>query len=259
MYSRIVRIDKNVSQSVGQLTATTAELIARVNASEDEMRRLSSLLEENQVKLQDIERTLNQLANTIHNQWQLTPPNGAFTQTPVPEESVVAIAPPPAPITVAPVENDVSSIPPTPARPTAVAPPREITGADTTLADPAIFYQQAYNVYRSDDWTQAFDLFDAFIRQFPNSDRVGNAHFYKGRCYLKQEKFQEAIREYQVVIDNYPRNTKVPLAMQNQAFAYTMLGQRTKAEALLVELIDNYPVSPEAEQAQTDLQRLRGN
>ena len=259
MYARIVRIDKNVTQSVGQLNSTTAELIARVNASDEETRRLSSLLEENQVKLQDIERTLDQLATTVHSQWQLTPPNPAFTPDTTSETAAVEIAPPTTTVDLAPVENDVSSIAVTSIQPPAVPPPSEITGSDAAFADPAIFYQQAYSVYREDDWPQAFDLFDAFIRRFPNSDKVGNAHFYKGRCYLKQEKFQEAIREYQIVIDNYPRNQKVPLAMQNQAFAHSKLGQRTKAEELLVELLENYPVSPEAEQAQVDLQKLRGN
>lgn len=257
MYARIVRIDKNVTQSVGKLNTTTAELIARVNASDEETRRLSSLLEENQVKLEDIEQTLNQLARTVHSQWELTPPRGTFTQTTPPEGAVVEIEPPPAAAELAPVGNDVSSISDVVVQTVTEPPPREITGSEAAYVDPAIFYQQAYSVYRGDNWAQAFDLFDSFIRRFPNSDKVGNAHFYKGRCYLKQKKYQEAIREYQIVIDNYPRNQKVPLAMQNQAFAYSTLGQMTKAKELLVELIENYPVSPEAEQARDDLQKLR--
>ncbi|NLF56403.1 MAG: tetratricopeptide repeat protein, partial [Candidatus Hydrogenedens sp.] len=56
----------------------------------------------------------------------------------------------------------------------------------------------------------------------------------------------------------FPNDTKVPFAMHNQAVAHSRLGQTAEADRLMQAVIDQYPMSPVAEQARSDLQKLRG-
>jgi outer membrane protein assembly factor BamD (BamD/ComL family) len=47
--------------------------------------------------------------------------------------------------------------------------------------------------------------------------------------------------------------------MHNQAVAHSNLGQASEAISLMEEVVADYPISPAAEQAKIDLNKLRGN
>jgi len=262
-HKRIVKLDNSLEGSVTKLNETTAELIARVNDSDQETRRLRSMVEENQVKLDTIARELRELKASAYGQWGLTVPSGMAPMTSVEGEvGNIEIVPPVPPVTVPRTTPPAAAPAPAAAPPTptpAPAAPAPAPPAAVVYGDPQVHYQQAQKSYSSSDYAKALQQFDEFLQRYPQSDLTANAQFWKAKCYLEQGQYQEAIQEFEKVRANYPTSSKVPFAMHNQAVAHSRLGQTDRAIRLMEEVVDQYPVSPAADQAKSDLQKLKGN
>jgi tol-pal system protein YbgF len=254
-HRRMVKLDNNLESSVTRLNETTAELIARVNQSDQETRQLQSMTEENQRKIEALSSVVEEMRLTLYRHFNLTPPSGYSTGS--------------GGITI---EDDLSSVQQPAARPAAetqetVPPVAASQGAsaaatppaESAYGDPKVQYQDAQKSYAREDYETALRQFTAHLAQFPEADTAGNAQFWKARCLLNLEKYQEAIQEFEKVRKNYPSSTKVPFAIHNEAVAWSRLGDTAMAEKLLQEVIENYPVSPAADQAKSDLQKLRQN
>lgn len=69
-------------------------------------------------------------------------------------------------------------------------------------------------------------------------------------------KFEDAILEYQKLIDTYPRDKRVPEAYLKQGLALINLGRKKEAKFFLNTLIDKYPNSREAETARAKLKTI---
>ena len=69
-------------------------------------------------------------------------------------------------------------------------------------------------------------------------------------------KFEDAILEYQRLIDTYPKDKRVPEAYLRQGMALINLGRKQEAKYFLNALIDKYPNSSEAQTAREKLNTL---
>jgi TolA-binding protein len=69
-------------------------------------------------------------------------------------------------------------------------------------------------------------------------------------------KFEDAILEYQKLIDTYPRDKRVPDAYLKQGLALINLGRKQEAKFFLNTLIDKYPNSSEAQTARAKLKTI---
>ena len=93
----VQNMDRNLTAAVARLNETSAELVARIDASDRESRTLLSAVEENQVKLELLQRRLNEFMVTLYAHLELSPPTslaGGF-----PREPAFAEEPFPAPST----------------------------------------------------------------------------------------------------------------------------------------------------------------
>jgi tol-pal system protein YbgF len=246
-HRRVVKLDNSLESTVTKLNETTAELVARVNQSDQETRRLKSVVEENRVILERLEKNLGDLTSVIYRQFNLTPPGSS--------SSGIVIEPPARTSESSmqpldePKEEDVDT------ETVAVNTPAQPMG------DPTVQYQRAQQLYANEDFSAALGGFDEYLQKFSGSDPVNtaNAQFWKAKCYLKLGQYNDAIREFEKVRSSYPTSTKVPFAMHNQAVAHSNLGQASEAISLMEEVVADYPISPAAEQAKIDLNKLRGN
>lgn len=254
MHRRVVKLDKSLDESVTKLNETTAELIARVDESDQQTRQMKTIAEENQVKLDNLARDLTELKTTLYRHLNLTasmpgalPPAGVGVEG----EAVgnVEILPPSA--ASGPAIGVGTAVPPTGGT---LAPAASPIGG----GDPRAEYQQAQKSYANEDYEQALRQFDEYLQKYPNDESASNAQFWKAKCYMNVNKFQEAIQEFEKMRTNYSTSTKVPFAVHNEAVAYSKLGQMDKAQSLLQEVVDKYPVSPAADQAKSDLKKLKG-
>ncbi len=282
MHRRVVKLDRELESSVARLNESTATLLARVDESDQQTRTLRGLMEENQVKLDAVAQELNSMKTTLYRHWNLTTsgsgapamPRDAATgpvtiegaptappmQTTPPQHELLDSAPrptdqftqtPTAPALPVPEQTPVMTGEPALAPAPAAAPAGD-------AADPRVLYQQAQRSYANEDYATALQQFDAYLGQFPNNDLSANAQFWKAKCLLSVEKYAEAVQAFEVLRGNFSTSTKVPFAMHNQAVAHSRLGQTAQAERLMEAVIEQYPVSPAADQARADLRKLRG-
>jgi TolA-binding protein len=71
-------------------------------------------------------------------------------------------------------------------------------------------------------------------------------------------EFEEAIAEFQILVRDFPTNTKVPSALNNQGYSYSRLGQNANAIALFQQVISEYPNDAAVVIARQNLQQLEG-
>ena len=114
-------------------------------------------------------------------------------------------------------------------------------------------YANAYSVFTSGRYDAAKDDFRTFLKAFPNSEYSDNAQFWIGECEYFQGRYEEAIIEYEAVIQNYPTGNKVPNALLKQALSFLKLGDTSSAKLLLQGVIKDYPNTTPASVARKKL------
>jgi len=251
-HRKVTNLNNNLDGAIKKLNQTTSDLVGRVDASEEQTQRLRSMVEENQVKLDTVERQLGELTATIYRQFNLTTSGSGFSPA-----AAAAAQTPPQNVAIEP-----------PAR-TPVQITQEDDSGDPMLASPSVgaadsatahaVYRKAQEVWLNNDYASALELFTDFLARYPNTELAGNAQYWQGRCYLRLERYSEAITAFEKVRATHPENdAKVSQAMQSQAVALSRQGRNQEAEALLREVIAKYPSSSAARQAESDLAKLTG-
>jgi tol-pal system protein YbgF len=247
-HRKVTNLNENLDGAIKKLNETTTQLVSRVDETEIQTRQLRSMMEENQVKLDVLEKQLGELTTTIYRQFNLTAGGKTSTLPGGTPSDSVAIVPPTAP-------GDVAAPLDTAAEP---APEAPATSPSSGAAHAV--YQQAQKVWLSDDYAGALQLFSDYLARYPDTELAGNAQYWQGRCYLKLDRHEEAVAAFQNVRTKYPENdSKVSQAMQSQAVALSRLGRNDEAERLLEEVVQKYPTTSAARQAESDLAKLRGN
>ena len=253
-HRRVAKLDKSLDESIGKLNETAVSLSTRVEQSDQQTRLLRSMMEETQVKLDNLEREIKAVKAAVYREQGLTlSPQDAAAASAV--AGGVVVETPGEPVGVTPTEPAVTPVPgETPVSQGAAAPVS--TGA--ALGDPKLFYQQAQKTFANGDYDQAQQQFAEFLQRFPAAEDAANAQFWVAKCHMNLGRYQDAIREFEVVRTQYPTSNKVPFALHNEAVAYAHLGQVKQAESLFEEIVENYPTSPAADNAKSDLAKLRG-
>jgi len=98
--------------------------------------------------------------------------------------------------------------------------------------------------------------FADYVKYYPNTDLAGNAYFYLADLEFRQGNYQQAVKDYDQVLQNFPTGNKAPAAQLKKGFALLELGQKDSGIAELRRLIQRYPRSNEALQARDRLRKL---
>ena len=132
--------------------------------------------------------------------------------------------------------------------------PVDVKGLSTGAGD---LYKDAYETLQKGDLEKARRKFEAFLKQYPNTELSDNAQFWIGETYYLKKDFEKAILEYEKAITKYPEGDKVPAALFKQALAFLELGEKSSARDLLKRVIDRYPHSEQAEMAKKKLEATK--
>lgn len=115
-------------------------------------------------------------------------------------------------------------------------------------------YEEAYDLFKKDSYSRAREKFKVFLKDHPNSELAGNAQYWLAETYYQQERYEEAILEYEKVL-NDRKGAKVPSALLKQGLAFHNLNDTKTAKYLLEKLIKEHPKSEQAELARTQLKK----
>ena len=120
-------------------------------------------------------------------------------------------------------------------------------------------YSEALKTFKTGKYAEAREMFQKFLKSFPDTEYSDNAQFWIGECYYFEGQYEKAILEYEKVVQNYPKGNKVADALLKQAFSFLDLGDRASAKVLLQRIINDYPNTTSARRAREKLVSIKNN
>lgn len=240
---------QSMQQDLKSVSSSTADIAARMNATEQQLRVLTTLAEDNQHSIAQLQSSIDDMMRVLYQQRGLTPPTGpSVSTTPGLAPTVPGTVPPATgfnpsqPVPTPQISTTQTSVPLNPAA---------SLGADQ-------HYMAAIASYDKGEYSAALKQFDEHVVKFPTSPHLASAVYRKAHCYFKMEDYPQAIKGYNQLRLNHASSEKVPFSIYNEAVAYTRLGQPDKAKTLFQQLIREYPDDATAESARNGLRQLQG-
>lgn len=117
-------------------------------------------------------------------------------------------------------------------------------------------YDLGLKKFADGNYEAARALLREYLAAAPGSDEAADAMFLIADSYFKEKFYEEAILEYQNIIETWPASPKIPLCQLNQGIALLKIGKPNEASLFFESLIEAYPDSPEAATAKEHLKTL---
>jgi tol-pal system protein YbgF len=121
---------------------------------------------------------------------------------------------------------------------------------------PDVLYNQALSDYNGAKYNLATQEFGDYIKYYGNTELAGNAQYYLADIEYRNGNYQQAVQDYDKVLEQYPSGNKAAAAQLKKGYALLQLDQRAAGIRELRSLIARYPKSIEAQQARDRLQSL---
>jgi len=118
-------------------------------------------------------------------------------------------------------------------------------------------YEGAQALVKAGRYKEAVLAFQAFVKAYPDSGLVPNAHYWTGFSYVGMSDFESAAVSYQFLIQTYPNSPKTPDALLSLARAQVQMNRSADAVATLESLIGRFPYSRATDAAKKLLATLK--
>lgn len=120
-----------------------------------------------------------------------------------------------------------------------------------------VAYQKAFDLLRALRYEKATQAFRQFLNDFPNGRYAHIAQYWLAETSYHTRKFDIAIQDYQTLIIQYPNSPKRADALLKIGYSQFELKSFSKSKSVLNKLIQSYPGTTEAGQAENLLQKIR--
>jgi tol-pal system protein YbgF len=120
-------------------------------------------------------------------------------------------------------------------------------------------YHRSLNALNAGQIARAVTGFRGFLARYPHHPYADNAQYWIGEGYFDLKQFHSSAREFQRVIDRYPRGNKVPDAMLKLGLSQLATGERRDGRRALEALRRMYPRQPAARLASERLAQADGD
>jgi len=117
-------------------------------------------------------------------------------------------------------------------------------------------YQGGLRDYNAAHYDLASSEFSDVLTYYPHDDLAGNAQFYLGEIAYRQQKYKDAIKAYNAVLEDFSGSPKAPAAQLRKGQALLQINQKEAGIHELRSLIQRYPQTPEALQARSKLNAM---
>ncbi len=132
----------------------------------------------------------------------------------------------------------------------AVTPVIELINPDSTNKarelGPPPGYVKAFGLYSANNFSDAIQAFETFLKEKSDSDFVPNAYYWIGECYYSSSDLPKALVAFQKVVDSWPHHPKASDAMLKIGYSLTAQKKNDKAKITFEKVIRSYPGSPAA-------------
>ena len=120
-----------------------------------------------------------------------------------------------------------------------------------------VAYQKAFDLLRALRYEKATQAFRQFLNDFPDGRYAHIAQYWLAETSYHTRKFDVAVKDYQTLINQYPKSPKRADALLKIGYSQFELKSYSKAKAVLEKLIQAYAGTTEAGQAENLLQKIR--
>jgi len=117
-------------------------------------------------------------------------------------------------------------------------------------------YQFAFELLKEGRYDMAAAAFKQFLLAFPDSELIDNAQYWLAESFYASDNFDQALQDFQVVIDEHPRSSKVPDALLKMGFCNYNLKRWDAARVTLTRVQADYPETTAARLAGQYLNRM---
>ena len=117
-------------------------------------------------------------------------------------------------------------------------------------------YQVAFELLKEERYDLAAASFKEFLVAFPDSQLVGNAQYWLAESYYASNDFEQALSDFQVVVGDHPRSTKVPDALLKMGLCNYNLQRWDDARLTLTRVQQEYAETTAARLAGQYLNRM---
>lgn len=115
---------------------------------------------------------------------------------------------------------------------------------------PDELYQQGLEAIRDKgDYAGGRKLLQQFLQQYPQHHLAVNATYWIGEAWYGEKKYENAILQFQDVVEKYGDQPKVASALLKQGLAFQALNDSGNAKVIWGKLIERFPDTPEAKKA----------
>jgi tol-pal system protein YbgF len=151
---------------------------------------------------------------------------------------VLAAPPPPPPVVDPSSGGQASAVPDTPS----------ISATD--------LYENAMRDRQGGKLELAAQQFTDYLRWYGNTELAPNAQYYLAWIHQQQKDYENALREFDMVLEKYPDNNKTPDALFGKGSVLVKMGRRTDGAREFQDLMKRFPKHALAAQACTQLTGL---
>jgi TolA-binding protein len=206
-----------------KLNTQVDALNGKLDTNSGQVQSLNDSVDELKTRIARLEKSIQDLQNQLQNAQQ--PQNaapGAPAGAPAPNG--------PGAMNAAPTVNQ--------------APPLEQT------------YQAALSDFNAAKYPLATSELQDVIHYYPLDPMAGSAQFYLGEIAYRQKNYDDAIKNYNVVLEQFSGSPKAATAQLHKGLALIALHQRDAGTHELRSLIQRHPQTPEAAQARAKLNEM---
>ncbi|MCB2262664.1 MAG: tol-pal system protein YbgF [Candidatus Thiosymbion ectosymbiont of Robbea hypermnestra] len=131
------------------------------------------------------------------------------------------------------------------------------TGAiASSAAEEKELYRVAFDLLRQRRYKDAIRGFEDLLARYPNEEFADNARYWLGEANYVERNYEAALTQFQHVAADYPQSPKVPGALLKIGYIHHEKGDRQRARRTLREILDRFPDTTEAHQAESRLERM---
>jgi len=114
-------------------------------------------------------------------------------------------------------------------------------------------YQSAVRDFNAGHYQLAASEFGDVVHYYPLDDLAGTSQFYLGEIAYQQQNYNDAVNDYNALLEGFSGNAKAPAAQLHKGYALLAMNKKQAGIDELRELIRRHPQTPEAARARSKL------
>ena len=118
-------------------------------------------------------------------------------------------------------------------------------------------FESSFELLRKGDYVSAEIALREYIKDFPMGSYTDDAKYWLAESLFSQDKFSEALDIFNEIIVEYPGSEKMMESILKSGFSYQELGDLSSAEAIFMRVIRDYPNSSASSLAKERLKKIR--